>query len=70
MFKIGKEYQLFKDFIDKIDVNDRSERGVKLNKKYLESAHSNGDLQDLQLVVNEQKIQLPNLNKVVNYFLF
>ena len=44
---------MFKDCIDKIDVvNDRAERGVKFIKKYIGSARSERDLQDLLLGVN------------------
>ena len=65
-----KEYKLFKAFIHKIDVgNDRAECRVKLIQEYIASAHSEGDLQDLLLVVDEQKSKLSNLNKVViNHF--
>ena len=41
---------------------DRAERGVKLIQEYIASAHSEGDLQDLLLVVDEQKTKLFSSN--------
>ena len=46
-------------------VNDRAERGIKLIQEYIGSAHCESDLQDLLLVVDNQKSRLPNLNKVL-----
>ena len=55
-WEVLKKYKLFKASIHKIDVvNDRAERGGQLIQEYIASAHSKGDLQDLLLVVNEQK---------------
>lgn len=66
MWKKIEKFNEFKDFVHKIDVvNDRAERGVKLIQEYIGSAHSESDLQDLLLVVNDQKSKLPNLNKVL-----
>ena len=67
-WEYSSDYRKFKDFIKNIDVvNDRAERGVKLIQEYIGSAHCESDLQDLLLVVDNQKSRLPNLNKVLLY---
>ena len=59
-------YKDFKNFVTKIDVvNDRAEGGINLIQEYIVSAHSESDLQDLLIVVKENRSSLPYLNKVL-----
>ena len=62
-----KEHQLFTRLILLTIVESVESSSLK---KYIGSAHSEGDFQDLLLVVNEQKTNLRILNKVVNNLCF
>ena len=62
----NEHYQRFKDFLCKLDVvNDRAERGVKLIQDFIDTSHSESTLQDLLIVVSNERSKLPNLNKVL-----